>query len=142
MSTPPSKAQDYHVGWICAVRTEYVVACELLDEEFPPLPSNSPHDNNTYTFGRIGRHNVVIACLPKGKYGITSAASVGRDMLHSFPSIQFGLMVGIGGGAPFGAAGRRGVEILQRSNWLVECDRRLWSSFRLLPSFTRQPATK
>lgn len=32
------------------------------------------------TFGRIGRHNVVVACLPKGKYGITSAASVAKDM--------------------------------------------------------------
>jgi nucleoside phosphorylase len=43
---------------------------------------------------------VVIACLPKGKYGLTSAASVATDMLRSFPSIRFGMMVGIGGGAP------------------------------------------
>jgi hypothetical protein len=77
-----SKPQDYHVGWICAVQTEYVVACELLDEEHPTLPSSSPHDNNTYTLGRIGHHNVVIACLPKGKYGLTSAASVATDMLR------------------------------------------------------------
>ena len=90
------------MGWICAVQTEYVVACELLDEEHPPLPVSSPHDNNTYTFGRIGHHNIVIACLPKGKYGLTSAASVAKDMLHSFPAIRFGLMVGIGGGAPSG----------------------------------------
>ena len=33
-------------------------------------------------------------------YGISSAASVARDMLHSFPNIRIGLMVGIGGGAP------------------------------------------
>ena len=82
------------------MQTEYVVACELLDEEHPTLPSSSPHDNNTYTLGRIGHHNVVIACLPKGKYGLTSAASVATDMLRSFPSIRFGMMVGIGGGAP------------------------------------------
>src|SRR5271155_3004567 len=100
MSTPPLRPQDYQVGWICAVQTEYVVACELLDEEHPSQPRSSPHDNNAYTFGRIGHHNVVIACLPRGRYGITSAASVARDMLHSFPSMQFGLMVGIGGGAP------------------------------------------
>jgi nucleoside phosphorylase len=94
------QAQDYHVGWICAVQTEYVVACELLDEEYPPLAVSSPRDNNTYTFGRIGHHNIVIACLPKGKYGLTPAASVAKDMFHSFPAIRFGLMVGIGGGAP------------------------------------------
>jgi nucleoside phosphorylase len=82
------------------VQTEYVAACEFLDEEYPILPASSPHDNNTYTFGRIGHHNVVIACLPKDKYGLTSAASVAKDMLRSFPSIRFGMMVGIGGGAP------------------------------------------
>jgi nucleoside phosphorylase len=100
MSLLPSKPQDYHVGWICALQMEYVAACEFLDEEYPTLPTSSPHDNNTYTFGRIGYHNVVIACLPKGKYGLTSAASVAKDMQRSFPSIRFGLMVGIGGGAP------------------------------------------
>jgi nucleoside phosphorylase len=98
--TPPSNPADYHVGWICAVQTEYVVACEFLDEEYPTLPIALPHDNNTYTFGRIGRHNVVFACLPKGRYGVTSAASVAKDMLRSFPSIRVGLMVGVGGGAP------------------------------------------
>ena len=100
MSTPPSKSEDYRVGWICAVQTEYVVACEMLDEEYPTLPTSRQHDNNTYTFGRIGHHNVLIACLPKGKYGLISAASVAKDMLCSFPSIRFGLMVGISGGAP------------------------------------------
>jgi nucleoside phosphorylase len=99
-STPLSKPQDYSVGWICALQTEYVVACEFLDEEHSTQPSSSPHDNNTYTFGRIGQHYVVIACLPKGKYGLTSATAVAKDMLRGFPSIRFGLMVGIGGGAP------------------------------------------
>jgi nucleoside phosphorylase len=94
-----SNPQKYRVGWICAVQTEYVVACEILDEEYPTLPS-SPYDDNIYTFGRIGHHKVVIACLPRGKYGHTSATSVAKDMRRSFPSIRFGLMVGIGGGAP------------------------------------------
>jgi len=35
-----------------------------------------------------------------GEYGTDSATSVARDMLHSFPNIRIGLMVGIGGGAP------------------------------------------
>jgi nucleoside phosphorylase len=58
------------------------------------------NDNNDYTLGRIGKHNVAIAVLPDGEYGISSAASVARDMLNSFPNIGIGLMVGIGGGAP------------------------------------------
>ena len=92
--------QDYTVGWICAVQTEYVAACELLDEGYFPLPTDSRHDSNAYTLGRVGDHNVVIACLPKGRYGIASAAGVAKDMLRSFESIRIGLMVGIGGGAP------------------------------------------
>ncbi|KAL8701981.1 MAG: hypothetical protein Q9201_004627 [Fulgogasparrea decipioides] len=91
---------DFTVGWICALTTELVAACELLDEEYPPLPLTSSHDTNTYKLGRMGDHYVVIACLPKGRYGIASAATVAKDMLRSFESIRIGLMVGIGGGAP------------------------------------------
>ena len=93
------RRQDYTVGWICAVLPEYVAACELLDEEHTPLPKPT-HDDNAYTLGRIGDHHIVIACLPKGRYGTVSAASVAKDMLRSFECIRIGLMVGIGGGAP------------------------------------------
>jgi nucleoside phosphorylase len=58
-----------------------------------------PYDNNDYTLGRIGKHNVAIAVLPNGEYGTSSAAGVARDMLHSFLNIRIRLMVGIGGGA-------------------------------------------
>lgn len=50
--------------------------------------------------GRIGCHNVVIATLPKGRYGIDSATAVMKDMLRTFENIKICLMVGIGGGAP------------------------------------------
>ncbi|KAH8689134.1 WD40 protein [Talaromyces proteolyticus] len=94
------KTQQYTVGWICAIPTEAVAACAMLDEEHPPLEEQPRNDNNAYTLGSIGHHNVVIACLPKGKYGIASTASLVTDMLNTFESIRFGLMVGIGGGAP------------------------------------------
>ena len=90
----------YTVGWICAITTEHVAAQEFLDEEHEGPGYVSPNDNNDYTLGRIGKHNVVIVVLPDGEYGISSATSVARDMLHSFPNIRIGLMVGIGGGAP------------------------------------------
>ncbi|POR37483.1 Uncharacterized protein TPAR_02314 [Tolypocladium paradoxum] len=91
---------DYTVGWICAITTEYVAAQAFLDEEHEGPEFVSTNDNNDYTLGRIGRHNVVITVLPHGEYGISSAAGVARDMLHSFPNVRIGLMVGIGGGAP------------------------------------------
>lgn len=91
---------DYTVGWICAISTEYVAAQAFLDEKHERPEHLSKNDNNDYMLGRVGRHNVVIAVLPDGEYGIASAAIVARDMLHSFPNIRIGLMVGIGGGAP------------------------------------------
>lgn len=95
-----SQPEDYTVGWICAIKVEYVAAQVFLDEEHEGPASVSQHDNNSYMLGRIGKHNVVIATLPFGEYGTTSAATVARDMIHSFPNIRIGLMVGIGGGAP------------------------------------------
>jgi nucleoside phosphorylase len=91
---------SYTVGWICAIPTELVAARAFLDESHEGPDYVAPNDDNIYTLGRIGKHNVVIAVLPHGEYGIASAASVARDMLHSFPNIRLGLMVGIGGGAP------------------------------------------
>ncbi|UKZ56864.1 hypothetical protein TrVGV298_010709 [Trichoderma virens] len=58
------------------------------------------NDDNVYTLGSIGGHNVVITCLPKGRYGTNSAATVAKNMIGSFPSIKFELLVGIGGGIP------------------------------------------
>ncbi|QYS97701.1 Serine/threonine-protein phosphatase 6 regulatory ankyrin repeat subunit B [Trichoderma simmonsii] len=95
-----SDPNNYTVGWICAILPEYVAAQAFLDEKHDAPGYVSPHDNNDYTLGRIGKHNVVIAVLPCGEYGSASAASVARDMLHSFPNIRIGLLVGIGGGAP------------------------------------------
>lgn len=95
-----SNPNDYTVGWICAISTEYVAAQAFLDEKHEGPAYVSPNDNNDYTLGRIGKHNVVIAVLPDGEYGVSSAGSVARDMLHSFTNIRIGLMVGIGGGVP------------------------------------------
>ncbi|OTA08249.1 hypothetical protein A9Z42_0091980 [Trichoderma parareesei] len=91
---------NYTIGWICALSTEYVAAQVFLDERHEGPDYVAPNDNNDYTLGKVGSHNVVIAVLPDGEYGISSATGVAKDMLHSFPNIKVGLMVGIGGGAP------------------------------------------
>jgi hypothetical protein len=71
----------------------------MLDEEHPVLPAADPQDTNVYRLGRIGSHNVVIACLPAEKTGKVSAAIVAKDLLRSFKAVRFGLMVGVGGRA-------------------------------------------
>ncbi|KAJ6437561.1 alpha-1,2-mannosidase subfamily [Purpureocillium lavendulum] len=92
--------EDYTTGWICALQEEYEAACRMLDVEYDGPETTNEHDNNTYVFGRISKHNVIIGCLPGGRYGTNSAATVVRDMVRSFPHLKFALMVGIGGGAP------------------------------------------
>jgi nucleoside phosphorylase len=91
--------EGYGVGWVCALPIELAAAQVLLDEEHERL-GQDVNDTNLYTLGRIGEHNVVIACLPAGQTGTISAAAVAVQMKSTFKSIQFGLMVGIGGGVP------------------------------------------
>jgi nucleoside phosphorylase len=94
-----SSHDHYTVGWVCALPIELAAAQAMLDEQHHNLPQNSD-DANTYTLGRIGDHNVVLACLPAGQTGTNSAAAVAMQMKSTFRAIRFGLMVGIGGGVP------------------------------------------
>ena len=93
------RPEDYTVGWVSALPVELAAAAELLDEEHEDIP-HDPNDTNLYTLGCIGEHNIVIACLPAGRTGTNSAATVAVQMKAKFTSIRFGLMVGIGGGVP------------------------------------------
>ncbi|KAJ0420501.1 hypothetical protein BJY00DRAFT_136689 [Aspergillus carlsbadensis] len=97
VTTPPDSA--YKVGWICALKVELDAALRMLDA-FYGRGFGHGSDNNIYTLGRIGEHNVVITCLPMGRYGNNSAAIVATRMTAKFPNIRIGLLVGIGGGIP------------------------------------------
>jgi len=97
----PLRREDYTVGWVCALPIELAAAKAMLDEEHPDLERDpADHDENLYSLGSIGGHNVVIVCLPAGRIGNNPAAAVAMQMRTSFKGIRFGLMVGIGGGVP------------------------------------------
>jgi nucleoside phosphorylase len=96
-------SHDYTIGWICALPSEFAAAKGMLDETHPNLQKQDHLDHNNYILGRIHHHNVVVATLPAGIYGIAPTAAVANDMLRTFRSIRFGLMVGIGGAAPSAA---------------------------------------
>ncbi|KAL4786402.1 hypothetical protein BJX76DRAFT_365791 [Aspergillus varians] len=91
--------KDYTVGIVCALHKELLAVRALFDDRHDkemPIPSQ---DTNHYSLGRIGKHNVVAACLPSGRYGTNSAADVVSHMARTFP-VKFCLLVGIGGGVP------------------------------------------
>ncbi|KAH8691517.1 hypothetical protein BGW36DRAFT_432067 [Talaromyces proteolyticus] len=104
---------DYTVVWICALPLEMAAAKAMLDETHGSL-SQRPSDHNTYTLGRAHDHNVVIACLPSGIYGTISANSVLEQILGTFQSLRFSLMVGIGGGVPTKADIRLGDVVVSK----------------------------
>ncbi|KAF0320284.1 ankyrin repeat-containing protein, partial [Colletotrichum asianum] len=106
MGDGTSEAEDkdaYTVGWICALPLEMAAAKLMLDEVHQLHVDQDERDHNTYILGQMQGHKVVIACLPIGTYGTNPAATVAKDMLRTFKSIRFGLLVGIGGGAPSSA---------------------------------------
>src|SRR5271156_4353693 len=92
----PQRKDDYQIGIICALAIEAAAMVAMLDETYAKLPKGKD-DPNDYTFGRVGLHDIVIACLPAGSLGIGPAATVANNMKRSFP-IKFGLLVGIAGG--------------------------------------------
>lgn len=47
-----SNPGEYTVGWICAIKTEYVAARSFLDEEHAGPKAVSTNDNNAYTLGK------------------------------------------------------------------------------------------
>ncbi|KAH7153733.1 hypothetical protein DER46DRAFT_611858 [Fusarium sp. MPI-SDFR-AT-0072] len=100
METQLESPDLYTIGWIAALPIELAAATALLDEHHvaPGGFEQRSSDTNSYTWGRIGEHNVVIASLPAGVYGIISAATTASNLIHSLPHIRIGLLVGIGGG--------------------------------------------
>lgn len=100
--TQLESSEQYTIAWIAALAHELAAATAMLDEEHrrPSKFEQQKQDTNAYTWGRIGVHNVVIASLPAGEYGLTIAATTAHSLRFSLPHIRFGLMVGIGAGVP------------------------------------------
>ncbi|KAJ5318963.1 Pfs NACHT and Ankyrin domain protein [Penicillium brevicompactum] len=93
---------SYGVAWIAALPIERSAAEAMLDEEHEAPTGFTRHktDANVYSWGRVGKHNIVIAGLSPGSYGPTAAATTASSVLASLPSIRVGLLVGIGAGIP------------------------------------------
>ncbi|QKX55328.1 uncharacterized protein TRUGW13939_02420 [Talaromyces rugulosus] len=95
----PRSHDDYMVGWICVLLLEMAAAKLMLDVIYLTL-SILLIDQNTYILGNIGDYNIVVMCLLAGVYSIISAVIIVIQLLSSFYSIYFGLLVGIGGRVP------------------------------------------
>ncbi|KAF7502885.1 hypothetical protein GJ744_004954 [Endocarpon pusillum] len=103
------RAEDFAIGWICARHLELSAARAVLDNEYEDIDEAAQH-----VLGRIGIHNVVIACLPAGQMGTNSAVATAAQARSLFPAVQYWLMVGIGGGVPSSVADIRLRDVVVR----------------------------
>jgi nucleoside phosphorylase len=96
----PDSRDAFEVAIICALRIE-LDAVEAIFDQFYEEEVNynkASGDENSYSLGRIGRHNVVLAYMPG--IGKAASATVAASFRASFPSIRLGLVVGVCGGVP------------------------------------------
>ncbi|KAL7789821.1 nucleoside phosphorylase domain-containing protein [Trichoderma ceciliae] len=97
----PSRRDGFDIAIICAIDTEYNAVCLIFDEfwdEDGDVYGRAIGDNNTYTTGRIGKHNVVVALLPQ--MGKINAAAAAANFRSSYSHLELVLLVGICGGVP------------------------------------------
>lgn len=99
MAAHQHDVRKYTIGWLCALPVE-LAASRLVLDQIHTGRWTDPAEGMQYTLGTIGSHNVVIGCLPAGETGIGAAATIAARMRGRFPNMQFGLMVGVGGGIP------------------------------------------
>ena len=101
-SRRPRDRNDFDIAIICALQIESDAVEALFDEIWDDdcAYGRAPTDPNSYTTGRIGEHNAVLAFMPG--MGKGTAASVAANFRSSFPQISLGLVVGICGGVPIG----------------------------------------
>lgn len=96
----PCSLESYTIAWISALPVERAAAEAMLDEEHTVPTSFIRHesDANIYTWGRIGKHNIVIVSSSSSSFGLMSSAITASSLLASLPTISIGLLVGIGSG--------------------------------------------
>lgn len=90
---------EFKVAIICALPLEAEVFQALFEKKHDAADyPNSLGDDNVYSIGVIGRHNVVIVHLPG--MGKAYAAAAASNIRKTWSGIQLALVAGICGGAP------------------------------------------
>ncbi|KAK5987384.1 hypothetical protein PT974_11511 [Cladobotryum mycophilum] len=102
MATAPPGRDGFSIAIICANTTEYNAVCQIFDEfwdEKDDQYGKATGDYNTYTPGRIGKHNVVLVLLYQ--IGKANAAAATAGIRSTYGGLELALLVGICGGVPF-----------------------------------------
>ncbi|KAK5242970.1 hypothetical protein LTR20_007209 [Exophiala xenobiotica] len=109
---PPRNRRGFKIAVICALPLEVDAVHAVFDKFWKDEGKNygqAPGDDNTYTPGVIGHHNVVLVHMPG--MGKVNASAVAASLRSSFTGIKLALVVGICGGVPSAGADGHGEEI-------------------------------
>ncbi|KAI1754838.1 purine and uridine phosphorylase [Xylaria castorea] len=99
--TRPCRREVFQIGLICALPLEYDAVTLQFDQfwdEDGETYGRAPGDTNTYTTGRIGNYNVVLALLPN--MGKAASAGAAASFRSSYSRLKLVFLVGICGGVP------------------------------------------
>lgn len=99
--TRPRTRRDFKIAIICALPLEAGMVESVFDkfwDDEGETFGKAPGDQNAYTTGVIGKHNVVLAHMPSMRGN--SAAAVAAGLHSSFGGIEVALVVGICGVVP------------------------------------------
>ncbi|KAL3439708.1 hypothetical protein BJX65DRAFT_300929 [Aspergillus insuetus] len=91
-------AKSITIAIFCALAHEAAAVIHTLDEEYSDCLVEGGPKRYVYSFGRIHKHNVVIAVPPD--MGTVNAAHCATAVSQQFPNVRLALMVGIGAGLP------------------------------------------
>ncbi|KAH8880200.1 purine and uridine phosphorylase [Thozetella sp. PMI_491] len=104
-SDRPLRREDFRIAIICAVTVEYdavsLIFDRFWDDDDKPF-GRALGDTNTYTTGRIGKHDVVLALLPN--MGTAAAAGAAASFQTSYSALSIAFLVGVCGGVPITGA--------------------------------------
>ncbi|KAK3292363.1 ankyrin repeat-containing domain protein [Chaetomium fimeti] len=96
---PAPPCDNFGVAIVCALAIEAAAVLELFEERWDNAGlDRAPADTNSYSFGSIGSHTVVLAHMHS--MGKVAAATVAGNLRASFRHLKLVLVVGICGGAP------------------------------------------
>ncbi|PKY00032.1 purine and uridine phosphorylase [Aspergillus campestris IBT 28561] len=91
----------YSVIWFAPLEIEAQAAVAMLDHLHDGHFPLGPGDDHVFRAGDIAGYNVVITSFPAGQeYGTSTAAALAGQVKAFFPSLRFGLLVGVAAGFP------------------------------------------
>jgi nucleoside phosphorylase len=101
MAATPNGCGDFGIAVLCALSLEAESVQDVLDKKWDEKKyGKATGDDNAYTLGVIGEHNVVLAHMLG--LGTIRAAHTVTTLQMSFPNIKLALVIGVCGGMPYG----------------------------------------